>query len=95
MLHNFGESYDGVMPVASLTNVGGVLYGTTLAGGASPDGTVFKIRTSGAENVLHSFTGGSNGENAQSGLTNVDGTLYGMTPRGGSSKAGTIFSFSL
>jgi uncharacterized repeat protein (TIGR03803 family) len=44
---------------------GGVLYGTTLAGGASGDGTVFSLTppvapsTTWTETVLHSFAGGS------------------------------------
>jgi uncharacterized repeat protein (TIGR03803 family) len=32
------------MPLAGLHNVNGKLYGTTAAGGASNDGTIFSLR---------------------------------------------------
>jgi uncharacterized repeat protein (TIGR03803 family) len=36
--------------------VGGILYGTSLGGGAYPSGgTVFKMTLTGAETVLYSF----------------------------------------
>ncbi|MGA8099568.1 MAG: choice-of-anchor tandem repeat GloVer-containing protein, partial [Candidatus Cybelea sp.] len=46
VLHSFGPSPDGVRPWAPLTDVNGVLYGTTAGGGQSQsygDGTVFRI----------------------------------------------------
>jgi uncharacterized repeat protein (TIGR03803 family) len=82
-------------PNAGLLNVGGMLYGTTFAGGAGDSGTVFALLKKGPEFVLYSFAGGSDGANPATKLANVGGTLYGMTERGGSSGFGTIFSFSL
>jgi uncharacterized repeat protein (TIGR03803 family) len=41
VLHSFGS--DGSVPDASLTDVNGVLYGTTVAGGANNKGTVFSL----------------------------------------------------
>ncbi|MBV8724320.1 MAG: hypothetical protein JO351_10585 [Candidatus Eremiobacteraeota bacterium] len=43
VLHNFGHGADGVWPAAGLTNVGGVLYGTTPYGGTYQKGTVFEL----------------------------------------------------
>jgi uncharacterized repeat protein (TIGR03803 family) len=43
VLHNFGPSPDGSRPDASLINVGGTLYGTTIDGGTHHDGTVFAL----------------------------------------------------
>ena len=48
VLHSFGGSADGSVPLAGLLKVKGALYGTTYAGGGSGDGTVFSITPSGA-----------------------------------------------
>jgi uncharacterized repeat protein (TIGR03803 family) len=43
-LYSFAGGADGALPFASLTAVGGVLYGTTGQGGSAEAGTVFAIR---------------------------------------------------
>lgn len=43
VVHSFGSSGDGQIPITGLTNVNGTLYGTTYLGGANNDGTVFAI----------------------------------------------------
>ena len=43
VLHSFGGSGGGRNPEAGLIDVKGTLYGTTLEGGASDDGTVFSL----------------------------------------------------
>jgi uncharacterized repeat protein (TIGR03803 family) len=43
VLYSFAGGSDGQFPFASLTNVGGTLYGTTLEGGAGIYGTVFSL----------------------------------------------------
>ncbi len=84
----------GDLPLAPLLNVGGVLYGTTVLGGAAGDGTVFSFDTAtGSFNTVYSFAGGSDGSGPQAALINVGGTLYGTTdgyPSNGT--PGTIFS---
>jgi uncharacterized repeat protein (TIGR03803 family) len=56
-LHSFTGS-DGVGPFAGLiADAVGNLYGTTTRGGASIDGTVFKLTPAGTLTVLHTFTG--------------------------------------
>jgi uncharacterized repeat protein (TIGR03803 family) len=94
VLYSFkGGSHDGYGSTAGLLNVNGTLYGTTLGGGATDNGTVFAITTSGAETVLHSFKGGSgDGSKPYAGLINVKGTLYGTTTGGGAQSDGTVFS---
>jgi uncharacterized repeat protein (TIGR03803 family) len=82
---------------------GGVLYGTTEAGGTASSGTVFSLTppaTPGGvwtETVLHSFIGGrTDGEGPRGRLT-VDGTglLYGTTYNGGADyQPGTVFSLT-
>jgi uncharacterized repeat protein (TIGR03803 family) len=91
VLYRFAGGSDGQEPQAGLTNVNGVLYGTTEASGAHDGGTVFKITTSGEESVLYSFAGGSDGASPRAGLTNVNGVLYGTTAFGGAHNDGTVF----
>jgi len=87
-LYSFlGNEYsDAAWPVAGLTAVNGVLYGTTLIGGAAfcsqnnaGCGTVYSITTTGVESVLYSFTNLSSGVYPQTGLIDVNGALYGTT----------------
>jgi uncharacterized repeat protein (TIGR03803 family) len=84
---------DGWGPSAALLQVGGAdLYGTTTFGGASGQGTIFKIDTAGtALTTLHSFAS-TDGANPRTALIRGgDGLLYGTTDVGGTSVYGTIF----
>jgi uncharacterized repeat protein (TIGR03803 family) len=101
VIHRFGASGDGLVPLAGLTNVNGTLYGTTQYGGASTCncGTVFKITKSGAESVLYSFRGSPDGLQPGAGLIYLKGILYGTTTGGGkychsSGGCGTVFSIT-
>jgi uncharacterized repeat protein (TIGR03803 family) len=94
VLHNFaGGTSDGSSPEGRLVMDGaGNLYGTTFSGGASGNGTVFKLTQKGAETVLYSFAGGADGANPVAGLArNKSGNLYGTTTAGGTSGEGTVF----
>jgi uncharacterized repeat protein (TIGR03803 family) len=96
VLHSFGGGSDGRNPFSGLTNVNGVLYGTTYYGGAANNGgTVFKITTSGVKSAVYSFLGGSDGSGPYADLTNVNGALYGTTFEGGADNKGTVFALSL
>lgn len=101
LLHSFGTSDDGQNPQGGLVNLNGTLYGTTVNGGAfSGCGTVFKITTSGKEQVLHSFCEtSSDASHPVSPLVAVNGVLYGTTVNGPGSSCyrsgcGTIFSMT-
>ena len=91
-LYAFTGGGDGGVPEAGLVlDARGNLYGTTVNGGASGNGVVFKVEPSGKESVLHSFTGGADGAAPQAGLLLDDeGNLYGTAPGGGSG-SGTVF----
>lgn len=93
VLHTFGAPGDGSNCQAGLLrDVAGNLYGTTVAGGAYNQGTVFKIDASGNERVLYSFTGGADGGYAASWLVeDAKGNLYGTTSDGGAYGYGTVF----
>lgn len=86
LLYSFGEfGPSGMQPSASLTNLGGTLYGTTNFGGESSIGTVFGVSASGKERVLHSFGHPykTDGQIPAAPLIALRGTLYGTTYEGG------------
>jgi uncharacterized repeat protein (TIGR03803 family) len=85
VLHRFGSVSHGTHPFAGLIHVNGTLYGTTMRGGSSDNGTVYSISTTGQTKVLYSFKGGSDGAWPQAGLIDVNGTFYGTTSQGGGS----------
>ena len=94
VLHSFGNGTDGADPAASLIEVKGTLYGTTVSGGANVYGTVFSITTGGTEKVLYSFGNGTDGADPAASLIEVKGTLYGTTLYGGAYHVGTVFSIT-
>ncbi len=91
LLHSFaGGPSDGSYTFASLILDGSDLYGTTLQGGTSDAGTVFRVKKDGRGfQLLHSFTGG--GSYAPLILDRA-GSLYGTTVEFGPWIAGTVFS---
>ena len=94
-LHMFSGN-DGTSPEGGVIQAAdGELYGTTLDGGASDYGTIFKIATNGTSFVtLHTFANGSDGEWPFVRLIQAaDGFLYGTTSEGDGdpSYAGTVF----
>lgn len=100
--YSFAGGSDGAQSIAGLTSIGGKLYGTTLQGGASGDGTVFVFDpATGVETVLHSFAGGSSdGMHPYAGVVAIGNTLYGATKGGGGTGCGgtgcgVVFSYNL
>ncbi len=93
VLHSFAEPASPWAPLVSGSD--GSFYGTTLRGGISSNGTVFKLAADGTGfTTLRSFTG-SDGAYPRAGLIQgSDGSLYGTTARGGSSGRGTIFKIA-
>jgi len=102
ILHHFtgGSPYDsvylhlGAMPTG-LQLIGSTLYGLTMYGGSSSNGTLYSIGTDGSGyQVLHNFgvtlTDGAN----PIGLQLSGTTLYGLTMAGIGSTSGTIFKFN-
>ena len=83
----------------------GVLYGTTLRGGAWGKGTLFQLTppaTPGGvwtETLLYSFTGRNGDGVAPKSMPHLyldqNGTLFGTTLGGGASNAGTVFKLPL
>jgi uncharacterized repeat protein (TIGR03803 family) len=97
ILYSFAGGSDGEDPLNGLVQGNdGNFYGTTQLGGASGDGTAFKITPSGTETLLHSFVGGSSdGATPYAGLIQgSDGNFYGTTQLGGASNGGTAFKIT-
>jgi len=91
---------DGSGPFAALIRAtNGNFYGTTYSGGASGEGTIFKVTPTGTLTTLHSFcaqTSCTDGEYAQGALVqSTNGTFYGTTEGGGTNLDGTVFSLSV
>ena len=93
-----GGSGDGAAPYGLLLNKMQALYGTTLDGGTTGNGTVFELKPSGSaytEKLVYSFQGGNDGSAPHSGLTlTKGGTLYGTTSAGGLYGSGTVFELA-
>jgi uncharacterized repeat protein (TIGR03803 family) len=88
--HGCCPQYPAIMAQAEDGN----LYGTTLTGGASNVGVVFKITPAGAETVLYNFDI-THGSNPNGGLAlGVDGSLYGTSEHGGAHSFGNIFKIT-
>ena len=113
ILHEFTGPYcdtcasitntDGIFPSGGLVLCGNTLYGATVTGGSSGNGTVFKVNTDGSGfKTLYVFSAAPPG----SVTVNADGawpsarlllsgsTLYGTAEFGGSSGSGTVFALS-
>jgi uncharacterized repeat protein (TIGR03803 family) len=92
---------DGANPSAAalVEATDGNFYGTTSAGGANGQGTVFKMTPSGALTTLYSFcsqSGCTDGATPYAGLVqDTNGTFYGTTYAGGANGVGTVFSLSV
>ena len=104
VLYSFDKANGGgITPVTNLIGVGGMLYGTTLAGGGSAActngcGTFFSLTKTGVEKPIYNFGSYSgDGANPAQQLAEIGGTFYGTTERGGSNTAcphgcGAVFS---
>ncbi len=99
-LINFNGT-NGATPYANLiVDNAGDLFGTTTAGGASNDGTVFEVAATAGTfastpTTLASFNG-TNGATPFGGLiADAIGDLYGTTAAGGTSNAGTLYEIAI
>ena len=93
---------DGSAPAGGvIRDSEGNLYGTTLYGGASSDGSgvtsgagvLYKLSTSGIETVLCSFGSAScpDGAYPSAVILDSEGNLYGTTSDGGAHGDGIVF----
>lgn len=87
---------DGDSPTSGLLRANdGNFYGTTCAGGASNNGTIYKITPAGTLTTLHSFDGVGDGSCPFGALMQAtNGNFYGATQGGGSNLYGTVFGIT-
>ena len=97
-LYRFTGGNDGAFPETSVIFDGaGNLYGTTIYGGTSKDGTVFRLTSTKpgsawTETVLYNFVGKRDGKISLGGLVfDPAGKLYGAALFGGHYGGGTVF----
>jgi len=93
------DGADGFNAVASVLQASdGNFYGTTLYGGPSNQGIVYKVTPSGTLTKLHAFcslTGCADGFLPYGGLLKAsDGNFYGTTSRGGPGLFGSIYQMT-
>lgn len=89
-------AFPGSSPAINLMfGADGHLYGTTLGGGASASGVLFRCTTAGIYTPLAAFTGSSGafpGANASAMLTqSSDGWIYGLAGTGGTYGLGVLY----
>src|SRR5579863_59218 len=88
VLEKFDGFSDGDNPFSALVQgTNGDLYGTTENGGASEEGTLFKITPSGTLTTLFSFDGTDGTAPLGAMIVANNGNLYGTTYFGGASDA--------
>jgi uncharacterized repeat protein (TIGR03803 family) len=85
VLHAFTGLPEGQVPQPYLVTLNGMLYGTTIVGGRTFDGTIFRLSLSGEYKQLYAFGADSDldGKYPRWGLTVMNGKLYGTTLYGG------------
>jgi uncharacterized repeat protein (TIGR03803 family) len=90
---------DGSNPIGGVVqDQHGFTYGTTSAGGANGEGTVFKLSGNGKTlSTLYSFcpeAGCADGQNPSGSLSYANGVIYGTTATGGANGMGTVYSLT-
>jgi uncharacterized repeat protein (TIGR03803 family) len=97
ILYSFSANgTDGLNPSgAVLQAADGKLYGTTYWGGASGQGTVYSLTTTGASyKILHTFTGTDGAHPPSALVQGSDNFLYGATYAGGGLGDGVFFKIN-
>jgi uncharacterized repeat protein (TIGR03803 family) len=96
VLYSFSSGADGGAPDDGLVmDKTGALFGTTVVGGTSNEGTLFKLEPSDSgwkETVLWNFANDTGGQPQGHLIFDQSGALYGTTTIGGrNSECGTVF----
>ena len=91
-LYSFGAPGEGANPFAGLVQGNdGAFYGTTIRGGSSDHGSVFRLTGVDELSTLHSFSAEGAGAGPTGLVQAADGYFYGTTYYGGLHDLGTIF----
>ncbi|HKB99432.1 MAG TPA: choice-of-anchor tandem repeat GloVer-containing protein [Terriglobales bacterium] len=90
VLHAFTSGTDGCIPGSSLRYNAGTLYGTTVYGGRSNQGTAFRLPTSGGSDFNAAFSL-NNGDHPWGGINSWS---YGTTYNGGKYGTGNVYEWT-
>jgi uncharacterized repeat protein (TIGR03803 family) len=94
-LHSFTGSHSVNVHAALLKGADGALYGTTLNGGTSTTGTVFKLGEDGSGySAVYEFSATDGYFPYATLIKGGDGALYGTTYYGGVFGAGSVFTIN-
>jgi len=95
VFYNFSGT-DGANPAYGnlMLDKTGNLYGVTAWGGASNDGVIFRITTSGSFTVLHNFTGADGSLAYGTLVQDGSGNLYGTAAQGGKYGNGSVWKLT-
>lgn len=95
VLYRFADGQQRLFTTGKLVlDSPGNLYGVDQTGGASGNGSIFKLTPSGVFQVLYSFTGQGDGAYPNGVITDGQGNFYGTTNKGGTYGQGTVFKFT-
>lgn len=102
ILYSFPGTLDnGAFPNARLLLLNGDLYGTTVAGGKTNVGAIFKLASDGKETVLYEFCKKLKHDKCPDGaypkhglVADEAGNLYGVTLYGGDNGGGVVFKLA-
>lgn len=94
-LHDFTGGSDGGDAYAGLTLSSNVVYGTTLSGGSTGNGTIFAMNIDGSSfTTLYNFMNGLDGSSANAVIVSGN-MLYGTAYWGGNPGQGTVFGLAV
>jgi uncharacterized repeat protein (TIGR03803 family) len=84
VLHSFCSAAcpDGSIPVSLIQGHDGNLYGTTLHGGSSASGTIFRFAPPGSFTTIHELNGTTDGAAPSGMIQAADGNYYGTISDG-------------
>ena len=95
LLHSFGGAGDGANPDGAVTiEANGDMIGTTIGGGSTGNGVIWKLATDGTYAVLHSFTSDEGNFLRGRLIQDKKGNFYGTALFGGTTGDGTVFKYS-
>lgn len=94
-LYEFTSNENGINPIGSLITDGTYLYGMTVSGGTTGNGTVFRVMLDGTgfEKIVE-FNGTTTGKRPGRSVISDGSYLYGMTTEGGSNDMGVVFKIN-
>jgi uncharacterized repeat protein (TIGR03803 family) len=96
ILYNFKGGRDGIGANGGLVQAtDGELYGGTGGGGSSGFGTLFRITTAGAYELLYSFPQNIGKYPQTSLMQHTNGLLYGTAEEGGANNYGAVYDLNM